>query len=341
MKIPEQPRYERTMRAAKAFLKQERITEFPIDVFEIARRNGWVLVSYSDLMDSLKVNLNAVIHRMGSRDGATFRQHGLYFIAYNDRVKSPGRIRFTIAHEIGHIYLNHLVHFERTRITRLGLTPSEMEVLENEADCFARNVLSPSTIVKFLQLREANQLIKPFGLSFKAARTRLNFLRCDHETPFNFLLGQAWPYLKRIRFGKQCGRCGHSFVSVNDGVVFCPICGNADRIERSDEGPKVIYDGYELNEEGYPIHECPRCGNEELRGYEFCTICGTQLFNRCTNFSRDLELHLIFDRNLDGQARYCSRCGAESAYFKEKLLRPWHVVKKELGAEQKSDSFPR
>lgn len=62
-----------------------------------------------------------------SADGFTVRQNGRSVIVYNEALPRT-RQRFTIAHELGHIVLGH---------------ESDDKEKDDEADCFARNLLMP------------------------------------------------------------------------------------------------------------------------------------------------------------------------------------------------------
>ena len=78
------------------------------------------------------------------------RGHTDYLVVYDNRVENYQRVRWTIAHEIGHIVLGHLVSFDSTALCRRTLTETEYKVLEREADTFAVNLLAPMTIINRL-----------------------------------------------------------------------------------------------------------------------------------------------------------------------------------------------
>ena len=64
-----------------------------------------------------------------SPDGFSLRQGRRYIIVYNDAPHIPAsRVRFTLAHELGHYTLGHLRDGDKE---------------EAEANCFARNLLAP------------------------------------------------------------------------------------------------------------------------------------------------------------------------------------------------------
>jgi hypothetical protein len=58
---------------------------------------------------------------------------------------------------------------------------------------------------------------------------------------------------------------------------------------------------------------CPVCGGKNISyGASYCKICGTYLFNDCTN--PDCGKHKAPDE------RYCEYCGAETILFQEGLM---------------------
>jgi Zn-dependent peptidase ImmA (M78 family) len=67
-----------------------------------------------------------------------------WLIAYNDSVRSQGRIRFTLAHELGH-YLLHRVARQEFECTLKDMYDwdSVERVIESEADLFASYLLMP------------------------------------------------------------------------------------------------------------------------------------------------------------------------------------------------------
>ena len=122
-------RYDEIASFVAKLLNELRINSIPIDPFEIASRLGLGLVSYSSL--SPKIIEKTM---MESEDGFSFQSDYGWIIFYNDR-KQISRIRFTIAHEIGHILLNH---------------SQESDLAESEANYFARYLLAPPVLVQLV-----------------------------------------------------------------------------------------------------------------------------------------------------------------------------------------------
>ena len=122
-----------------------KITSFPVDCGKIASAIGYKIMSYQDkaenkeqLMEMLKMSNDAYV--VGKDK----------IIYYNAAVKNERRIRFSIAHELGHIIM-----------------------MENEnedvANNFASNLLVPRPIVFAEKLHTADEISKYFNVSIAAA----------------------------------------------------------------------------------------------------------------------------------------------------------------------------
>lgn len=333
MNFPKRTRYNKIMRAMQDFfINESYLSGFPIDPFKVIENNQWGLITYTELMQKHNCTLEDVIASFGSKDGFTIFDGEGYTISYNDTIRTPGRIRFTLLHEIGHIYLNHLLDFEKTMLTRNGLNKRQYEVLEREANAFARNVLAPAAIVKYLKLRTVDELISHFHLSYTAARARLDSLKWDSAQSRKYaltLLELFKDYLRRVQHTKFCLRCSHQFI--NETAKHCPICSHT---VFSKGGIPVIYDGFDLDHTGYPA-KCPRCENKKIGG-NYCKICGQYLINECTNYHINYGGNRLGCGNpAEGDARFCMDCGHPTTYFRDGLLKPWNEVKAALEAKKK------
>lgn len=319
MNIPQYARYEYCNRKACEFLEEYSINSFPVNVEEIIHRNRWGLVKYSQIMNDFHCDRQTVIRCLGSKDGYTIWDGENYTISYNDDDSLGNRTRFTLMHEVGHIYLNHLIDFESTKIYRGSLTKSENTVLENEANAFARNVLLPTTLLEKLKDQSVSNVSRQFGITAGAAKTRLDLYRKDSS--LNISTG-VMPNLKRIFYNfyhkKKCLTCGCSIIQKD--ILYCPICGT-DSLKWGDG--KMIYPiEIHLNERSKAI-KCPVCDNEEIPvAGDYCPICGTMIVNKCTNID-------IYGNGCGhlaaGNARYCIYCGSTTTFFEKNLLRAWDL----------------
>ncbi|WP_171417964.1 ImmA/IrrE family metallo-endopeptidase [Paenibacillus alvei] len=314
------------MKTVQLFMKREEVSEFPIEPLEIIEKNKWGLITYSELAEIHGVTVLDVINTFQSEDGYTIVDNEGYTIAYNDTIPIKARIRFTLMHEIGHIYLNHLREFDETILRRSTLTEAQYKVLEQEVNCFARNVLAPAPIIKKLGLNTEQDLMHYFKISYRAASVRLQCLKWDLTTSLNSLLFQTKDFLFRALNEKSCPQCKHYFVLAS--AKYCPNCGN-DKLLRRKVNDVMIYDKYDLDEAGR-VKVCPVCQNEEIDGdSNFCKICGIGLINRCTRivdwttteWNRDEPIHC--DGEVTGNSRYCPKCGEGTTYLENGLLIPW------------------
>jgi len=120
---------------AEAFLREERLEALPVDPFSIAQSRGIIVQPKPDTADG--------VSGMLIRHGNTF---GIMYATY---VKSDGFQRFSVAHELGHYFLEgHVDHvlkdgFHESRAGFVTADPYELE-----ADSFAAGLLMPSGAFK-------------------------------------------------------------------------------------------------------------------------------------------------------------------------------------------------
>lgn len=145
------------------FLIANRIYSLPLDMPKIARNNGWELMPYERLNAKLKRLFKEHITQL---TGFTIEADGKYFICYNQNIKTQ-EIRFTIAHEMGHILLNHL-HIE------------DEHNFEQEANMFAYRLLMPLCVMKECGLTNSVEMMKLCGVNIPDAE--MNFYRFQELT---------------------------------------------------------------------------------------------------------------------------------------------------------------
>lgn len=334
MKIPRTARYAYATKKAYKFLEENGVTSLPLDPFKIAELMDIPVTPYSEISLHDGYSLEELNRIFSSEDGVTLYQDGYYYILYNDAPESIGRIRFTILHELGHIYLDHFTDFEQTALTRSQLTSREYQVLENEVNCFARNALSPLPVVMSLPQKTYLVLKKIFNISEKAAQTRLSFLKSDLYNMSNQLFSRMEARFSQHIFNMNnshfCERCGTTQIYITP--QFCLVCGQSDLIKKDNYTgvvDEMIYPGVSTNEQG-KAHTCPRCQNEQTNIFgEYCIQCGAYLYNFCsiTDFDYNNEEFRPCPSTLPGNARHCPSCGAETTFLGQALLEKWDKVK--------------
>jgi len=148
-------RYEEIKKTISELLIDYGLNTFPIDVFYLAKRMKIIVEKYSDFPDNEQIVL-----LNGSVDGMSYYESDLkeFHIVYND-YKIHTRIRFTIAHEIGHIVLGHKESNKKN---------------ESEADFFARSLLVPIPIILFKEIKDEEIIIEEFDVSYQVACIVLN-----------------------------------------------------------------------------------------------------------------------------------------------------------------------
>lgn len=126
-------------------------------------------------------------------DGRLRIKDGRPFIFYNVNT-SRGRQRFTIAHEIGHVFLHTDLFVCRVAETSSPKRSSRRPVAEQEADCFASELLIPMPMLdrfapsSLEELREdafmrlVVRLSRTFNVSKTAMRIKLLDLRHIRRT---------------------------------------------------------------------------------------------------------------------------------------------------------------
>lgn len=152
------PRYNEIKYEVLFMYEECEIETFPIDCFEIARRLYYHLVPYSCLPDhALRLAMQY------SPDGFSTIYHNPntrmyeWYIFYND-YNCFQRQRWTIFHEIGHIYLGH---FEDDFMT--------YEEKESEANFFAKYSIAPPPLINITDCKSPSDIADNFYVSGEAS----------------------------------------------------------------------------------------------------------------------------------------------------------------------------
>ncbi len=153
------------------------ITHYPIKSKEIARKNNWQVITIKKLAN--KLNIGETVLRQCSfynSDAITFynKSQEKYIIVYDNFIKPKERINWTIAHEIGHIALNHF--HELNGPSNENLILFEDEIMELEADYFASQLLASPIILYNININNIQQIEYLCGITSSAANGRLKHL---------------------------------------------------------------------------------------------------------------------------------------------------------------------
>lgn len=305
-------------------IKNNNISSYPIEIFDIFKNiPNCKVVSYSIHMKKFNLTEDEVISHFGSEEGCTIYNatKNKYLVFYNDLnnyYKSPQRIRWTLTHELGHILLGHLNEIDSIKIFRNSLLKEQYDNLESEANNFAALFLANPVILNEIDIKSYEDIETICKLSVEASKYRYkHYLRWCQTKKVNKYDKIILHCFKNFINKRVCCTCNNMIFNRN--ANFCPICGDNKLYWGNDN---MIYSSIDVNNISKAII-CPICGNEktEIEG-EYCQICGTNIVNKCTNEECN-EL-------LDGDSRFCPKCGSTSVFLKENILTTWDGKKFEV-----------
>ena len=151
-----------TSNAYETLIIQEKLF-FPLDVFSIKLNKEVIIVSFDEMANRSNTNYETIKELADGADAFKYNYEDIIFIAYDNKINSYGRIRWSIAHEYGHIVLNHQKQCDQNEV---------------EANFFAANLLLPQCVLKELLLKRGNitkdYLKSKFSISEEAAEKYLS-----------------------------------------------------------------------------------------------------------------------------------------------------------------------
>ncbi len=161
------PRYAFCEQMAEKVLKKHNVRSPPVGIHEIAKREGFEVL-YFDWPKGRDGLLDSVTRRIGL-----------------SRNTAPTRLRFTLAHELGHALLSH--HAMRDDPPDLdnppaGETKLYPKHLEQEANAFAGALLVPEALLReaVRTHRTPKALARVFDVSEAAMCVRLEATKLIH-----------------------------------------------------------------------------------------------------------------------------------------------------------------
>ena len=137
-----------------------------IDIFEIIKDYKNIrLFTYAEAANKQKCTFSHFIQSIPSAYGFTIsdKNSNKHLVFYND-FKDDTTIRFTLAHELGHIILQH---------------DEDNDISNKEANCFARNLLCPIPIAREFNLRTVEDYVSCFQVSEPMAEVSLDYKSVD------------------------------------------------------------------------------------------------------------------------------------------------------------------
>ncbi|EJC6460102.1 ImmA/IrrE family metallo-endopeptidase [Listeria monocytogenes] len=284
-----------------------------------------------------------------------------FIILYNDTKKNTKRIRFTLAHELGHYILKHNRLLGKTKLSRYSLSSEEYDVFEKEANYFAKRLLAPIPLVDLYVANweriMATNIVSAFDTSYTVADRIIEDLHRRYER--SMITQEKHPmtenfidFINRDSNSKICTNCSglqsreHKFCMYCRGTSFIQSSPKNYVLYYKKRSKTMIYSKIKTNEEGTPYY-CPRCGAQELdNNFKYCPYCSIYIHNVCLgnneNYyngwqddSTERSIQQQFEDNncskkyLDGGFRYCPECGEKTSYNRQGLLEEWNIERQQ------------
>jgi len=153
--------YQNARDAAWKILLDCGVERLPVDLKAICKQLGVRVRRYADV--------RGLSDAAAQADGLTFFSWGKPVILYNQD-RSPMRIRFTIAHELGHLVLGHVAPGQRTTVNREP-SPAD-DPIETAANQFAARLLAPACVLWGLDVHTSEEISELCNISKQAAEFR-------------------------------------------------------------------------------------------------------------------------------------------------------------------------
>lgn len=150
--------YKQARDMAWKFLIENNVTELPVNLTKICQNNNYRL-----LLDSKHTFLDV------NDRGVSFFKDGQWHIILTPSETLSAR-RYTLAHELGHIYLGHINGGKYGRLD--GIQEISKTDDEYQAERFAIDILSPACVLWGLGLHTANDISEVCNISITAAQRR-------------------------------------------------------------------------------------------------------------------------------------------------------------------------
>ncbi|MFG5564220.1 ImmA/IrrE family metallo-endopeptidase [Enterococcus faecalis] len=350
------PNYGSAQTAAYELVRSSDQKKLPLSIKKLIKSIPNLRIQkYSVFAKKRNLTLEETYEILDSEEGCLWmRSDGQYIILYNDTLKNTGRIRFTLAHELGHYILKHNEKTTKTCLARYSLTNEEYDIFEKEANYFAKRLLAPIPLID-LYISNWHRIYPQciefaFDISFTVAnyiieelhrRRTISIASENHPLTQNFT-----DFINRDCSSQICKKC-RSIQSINNN--YCAFCRNDSFIKSVaksytsyfiERKNVMIYSKIETDSKGHP-KKCPKCKAENIKQeHTFCPYCSTIIHNSCLGdkenrfrevdtFGNYEEVPLIkqIQRGcsgyLDGGYRYCPDCGNETSYNRQGLLKNW------------------
>jgi hypothetical protein len=173
--LSREPYYDHAEQAATALLLRQRLYSLRVDPLRLTHDKPIRFDTFDHYCALTRMTMKELSASKDTVDGLTLSLDGggesCHIVLYHREMECRPRLRFTLAHELGHIYLCHREDGERE---------------EREANRFAAALLIPRVLAALMQRQRggflsADELAAAFGTSRTVAELRLRSLRTPVE----------------------------------------------------------------------------------------------------------------------------------------------------------------
>lgn len=157
--------YKNSRDAAWQLLIKHKISELPVNLSKICKAEHIRLFTYKEgakLIEKFNLEENMI-------DNDAF---SISRIIFYDDTKIITRQRFSVAHEMGHIFLHSS---KEATIYNREPTPNDNPI-ESEANIFASRLLAPLCVLHYLNVQSPEEIAEICMISMAAARIRMERL---------------------------------------------------------------------------------------------------------------------------------------------------------------------
>ena len=170
--------------------KENGINALPVDLTGLLHMLHVSTYSYTKYCRITGRCIKSLCAQFGA-DGFSFPVASDVVIVYNEQ-RSPGRIRWTLAHELAHHVLGHAMPVARSGARTL---------IEREADRFAKQLLAPLPVLFACNIKSASEIARVTRLSKEASGYRLQDLigYCPQNNYDFEMIDQFAAYIERYK----------------------------------------------------------------------------------------------------------------------------------------------
>ncbi|MEX5936958.1 ImmA/IrrE family metallo-endopeptidase [Mammaliicoccus sciuri] len=178
MRIEYQQSFVKVAKKVKELSEEKNVIAFPLPIIDIISSDDSVeLMTYNDFANINKCSKGDVKKYGNSNEAFHFKTNNKSFIVYNDDIYYK-RLRFTLAHEYGHVKLKHKgtsLHHTKTFHDQMRINLEEYE-----ANTFASCLLFPLNLrYKYHECLNIDEIAELFEISYSAAKIAMKILD-DH-----------------------------------------------------------------------------------------------------------------------------------------------------------------